>query len=154
MVVSVTDSGIDDRMNESRKTRTDTRALTRRALIGGSAAAWLAAMSRPARAQLRRISIGSNPAGTNFHLVAGGMARLFQEQLDIPSIVRPYSGSSVYLPMLERGEIALGINSSVDSYLAYRGLDPFPADIPGPHPPLPRDCPGQTQPGIGFIASQ
>jgi TRAP transporter TAXI family solute receptor len=78
---------------------------------------------------LRRISIGSNPAGTNFHLVAGGLARLFQEQLDIPSIVRPYSGSSVYLPMLQRGEIALGINSSVDSYLAFRGLAPFPAPL-------------------------
>jgi TRAP transporter TAXI family solute receptor len=77
------------------------------------------------RAQLRRISIGSNPAGTNFHLVAGGLAKLFQEQLDIPSIVRPYSGSSVYLPMLQRGEIALGINSSIDSYLAFRGIAPF-----------------------------
>jgi TRAP transporter TAXI family solute receptor len=102
---------------------------SRRAFLVRSAAGCLGLRLSAARAQLRRISIGSNPAGTNFHLVAGGLAKLFQEHLDIPSIVRPYSGSSVYLPMLQRGEIALGINSSLDSYLAYRGLAPFPAPL-------------------------
>ena len=87
----------------------------RRAFLVRSAAGCLGLTLTAARAQLSRISIGSNPAGTNFHLVAGGLAKLFQEQLDIPSIVRPYSGSSVYLPMLQRGEIALGINSSVEA---------------------------------------
>jgi len=101
----------------------------RRRFVISAATALLGARMPYADAQLRRISIGSNPAGTNFHLVAGGLARLFQEQLDIPSIVRPYSGSSVYLPMLQRGEIALGINSSVDSYLAFRGLTPFPMPL-------------------------
>jgi uncharacterized protein len=82
----------------------------------------------PARAQqVRRITIGANPAGTNFNLVAGGFAKVLQEQLGIPSIVRPYSGSSVYIPLLERGEITLGVNSSLDSYLAFRGLSPYPA---------------------------
>lgn len=102
--------------------------ISRRSFFGW-AAACLSLGPNPAAAQLRRITIGSNPAGTNFHLVAGGLAKLYQEVLDIPSIVRPYSGSSVYLPMLQRGEIALGINSSIDSYLAYRGLNPFPAPL-------------------------
>jgi TRAP transporter TAXI family solute receptor len=102
---------------------------SRRGFLARSVAACLGATATVATAQLRRISIGSNPAGTNFHLVAGGLAKLYQEQLDIPSIVRPYSGSSVYLPMLQRGEIPLGINSSIDSYLAFRGLDPFPAPL-------------------------
>jgi TRAP transporter TAXI family solute receptor len=31
--------------------------------------------------------------------------------------------------MLQRGEIALGINSSVDSYLAFRGLSPFSSPL-------------------------
>ena len=101
--------------------------VNRRRFLAASAGVALGCLAPGVYAQLRRISIGSNPAGTNFHLVAGGLAKLFQEQLSIPSIVRPYSGSSVYLPMLQRGEIALGINSSVDSYLAWRGLAPFPA---------------------------
>lgn len=82
-----------------------------------------------ARAQVRRITIGANPAGTNFNLVAGGFAKVLQETLDVPSILRPYSGSSVYVPMLERGEITLGINSSMDAYLAYSGQAPYPAPM-------------------------
>lgn len=82
---------------------------------------------RPAAAAVRRITIGANPAGTNFNLVAGGFAKALQESLGIPSIVRPYSGSSVYIPLLQRGEIALGINSSMDSYLAFTGQAPYAA---------------------------
>ena len=102
---------------------------SRRVFVAGLASGFFGWSASFAQAPLRRISIGSNPAGTNFHLVAGGLAKLFQEQLDIPSIVRPYSGSSVYLPMLQRGEIALGINSSIDAWLAYRGLAPFAAAL-------------------------
>jgi TRAP transporter TAXI family solute receptor len=85
------------------------------------------AVWRGASGQRKRLTIGSNPAGTNFHLIAGGFAKLLQEHLGIPSIVRPYSGSSVYIPMLQRGEIAMGVNSGIDSYLAYEGLSPYPA---------------------------
>lgn len=102
---------------------------TRRALVAGAFAGLCGLQTAGALAQLRRVSIGSNPAGTNFHLVAGGLAKLYQEVLGMPSIVRPYSGSSVYLPMLQRGEISLGINSSIDSWLAYRGIEPFAAPL-------------------------
>src|SRR5690606_23838689 len=100
--------------------------LTRRALLGGLACAALAAPPR-ARARLDRIAIGSNPAGTNFHLIAGGFAKVLTESLGVPAIVRPYAGSSVYVPLLHRGEIALGINSSIDSYLAFAGEAPYAA---------------------------
>lgn len=102
----------------------------RREFVKSTAAAviGLAAVSA-ARAALRRITIGANPAGTNFNLVAGGFAKVLQESLDIPSIVRPYAGSSVYIPLLERGQIPLGINSSIDSYLAYNGQAPYPAPM-------------------------
>lgn len=77
----------------------------------------------------RRVTIGSNPAGTNFHVLAGGFAQLIQRRLGIQSIVRPYAGSSVYVPMLERGEITLGINSSLDSHLAFHGEAPYAAPM-------------------------
>ena len=79
-----------------------------------------------AEAQLRRIAIGTNPAGTNYFLVASGLARVLQDETQIPSTVRPFSGSSVYIPMLQRGEIPLGVNTQLDSYVAYSGLDPYP----------------------------
>src|SRR5690606_17749158 len=53
--------------------------------------------------------------------------KALQEALGIQSIVRPYAGSSVYVPLLHRGEIALGINSSIDSYLAFAGQPPYAA---------------------------
>lgn len=103
------------------------KGMTRRQWLAGSVAA-AAALAVPdsAGAQPRRITIGANPAGTNFNLVAGGFARVLQETLSIPSIVRPYSGSSVYIPLLQRGEITLGINSGIDSYLSYTGQVPYP----------------------------
>lgn len=82
-----------------------------------------------AEAQLRRIAIGSNPAGTNYYVVASGIAKLLQDETGIPSTVRPFSGSSVYMPMLQRGEIALGINTEIDSLSAFSALDPYPAPM-------------------------
>ncbi len=75
--------------------------------------------------QLSRITIGSNPPGTNYNLLGGGIAKLLEERLGVASTVRPFGGSSVYVPMLHRGEITLGINSSMDSYLSYRGIGPY-----------------------------
>jgi TRAP transporter TAXI family solute receptor len=100
---------------------------TRRAVLSFGLFSVLAAACGRAMAQVRRITIGANPAGTNFNLVAGGFAKALQESLGIPASVRPYSGSSVYIPLLQRGEITLGINSSLDSYLAFTGQSPYAA---------------------------
>src|SRR5690606_14220834 len=34
--------------------------------------------------------------------------------------------SSVYLPMLQRGEITFGLNTGIDSYLSFSGRPPYP----------------------------
>ena len=83
--------------------------------------------SQHAQAQLRRIAVGSNPAGTSYYVVASGIAKLLQDETGIPSTVRPFSGSSVYMPMLQRGEIALGINTQIDSQVAYTAQEPYTA---------------------------
>lgn len=69
--------------------------------------------------------MATNPAGTNVYVVSAAIAKLLSEELGRRSTIRPYSGSSVYLPMLHRGEVALGLNTSIDSYLSYRGLPPY-----------------------------
>ncbi len=74
-----------------------------------------------------RITIGSNPAGTHVYAVAAGLASLLQEDAGMRATIRPFSGSSVYLPLLHRGEIVLGLNTSIDSYLSYHGLPPYEA---------------------------
>jgi hypothetical protein len=78
-----------------------------------------------AQAELKRITIGSNPAGSVYFLLAGGFAKLFQQELKIKSTAQPHAGSSVYLPLLEKGEITLGLNSSLDSGMAVAGTAPY-----------------------------
>jgi TRAP transporter TAXI family solute receptor len=71
------------------------------------------------------ITIASNPTGTNVYAVAAAIAKLIQQESGRRATIRPFSGSSVYLPMLQRGEVALGLNTSIDSYLSFRGLPPY-----------------------------
>lgn len=72
-----------------------------------------------------QITIGSNPAGTHVYAVAAGLAKVLQDNAGLRTTIRPFSGSSVYLPLLQRGEMALGLNTSIDSYLSYMGLPPY-----------------------------
>lgn len=76
-----------------------------------------------------RLTIASNPAGTHVYAVAAGVAKLIQEELGNPTTIRPFTGSSVYLPMLQRGTVALGLNTNIDGYLSYRGLPPYEAPM-------------------------
>lgn len=81
-------------------------------------------------ARLGRITIGSNPPGTSYYAVGGGIAKLIQEQLGIPATVRPFAGSSVYLPLVQRGELPLGMNTGIDSYFAFSGAAVYDARMP------------------------
>jgi TRAP transporter TAXI family solute receptor len=90
-----------------------------------SAAAVALVAAGPAEAKLKRLNIGSNPAGSVYFLLAGGFAKMFQKQLKIRSTAQPHAGSSVYLPLMDKGEIVLGLNSSLDSGMAFNGQAPF-----------------------------
>jgi len=79
---------------------------------------------------LARVTIGSNPPGTSYYAVGGGIARLIQEQLSIPATVRPFAGSSVYLPLVQRGELPLGLNTGIDSYFGFSGDAVYDAPMP------------------------
>ncbi|MBH97371.1 MAG: hypothetical protein CMM56_02850 [Rhodospirillaceae bacterium] len=84
---------------------------------------------RPAYSQLQQVTIGTNPAGTHSYTVAGAVARVIQDESSIRSIIRPFSGSSAYVPLLHRGEITLGLVTNIDSYLSYSGREPYMAPM-------------------------
>jgi TRAP transporter TAXI family solute receptor len=98
-----------------------------RALAAGAVAA--ACLMAPAQAELRSITIGTNPSGSTFFLLGGGFARLFQEELGIRSTAQPQAGSSLYLPMVASGEMTLGVSNNIDAGMAYRGAFNFPEPI-------------------------
>jgi uncharacterized protein len=95
--------------------------ISRRCLVGATAVLLAIGPRTLARAQVRRITIGTNPQGTEYYVVGGGLAKMFSEKLGVQSIVQPYAGSSVYLPLIQDGEVTMGLSSSLDSGGAYRG---------------------------------
>ena len=100
--------------------------MTARRLIAAVLAAGVAGgAAATAEAQLKRITIGSNPAGSVYFLLAGGFAKHFQQDLKIRSTAQPHAGSSVYLPLMNKGEMVMGLNSSLDSGLAVAGKERF-----------------------------
>jgi len=94
-----------------------------------TAAAMVVGVAGSANADLKRINIGSNPAGSVYFLLAGGFAKLFQKELKIRANAQPHAGSSVYLPLMDKGEIVLGLNSSLDSGMAVAGTAPFKSQM-------------------------
>ncbi len=95
------------------------------ALVVGAAGAFAVSGATNANAKMKSITIGSNPAGSTYFLLAGGFAKLFQEKLKVRATAQPHAGSSVYLPLMDKGEITLGLNSSLDSGMAWVGRAPY-----------------------------
>ncbi len=92
-----------------------------------AAAGLAAALAVPtvAHAELKRITIGTNAAGTLYNQIGTAASTLIQKNTGIPTNVRPFAGTSVYLPQMHRGEIEFGLNSALDSSIAYNGQDEY-----------------------------
>lgn len=106
-----------------------------RAIVGLLALA--AAMAAgAAAAQVPQASIGANPPGTVFYAVASGLTKVVGEAGTARLAVQPYTGSSTFLPLLESGELELGVVNAVDMGLAYRGPG-FKVGGRNPFPPAP-----------------
>lgn len=84
-------------------------------------AALLATAAAAGPATLTSLTIGTNPPGTLFYSVGSGIARVISEFGQIRAVVQPYSGSSTFLPLINSGELHMGIVNAVDLALAYRG---------------------------------
>jgi len=94
-------------------------------------AALLVATASSAAAQTA--SIGTNPAGSVFYAIGSGLAKVTAEHSPVRLSVQPYTGTSTFVPLLDSGELDLGVNNAVDMGLAYRGpafkiggRNPFP----------------------------
>ncbi len=83
------------------------------------------------------LTIGTNPPGTLFYALGSGIARVLAEYGGLRAVVQPYSGSSTFLPLLNTGELQLGIVNAVDSAMAYRGPDRLKVGGRNPFHPSP-----------------
>jgi TRAP transporter TAXI family solute receptor len=92
-----------------------------------------------ARAQQppKSVTIGTNPAGTVFYALGGGMASVISGAAPFQAVIQPYTGTSTFLPLLDNGEIDFGIINAVEMNLAYQGPGRFKVAGKNPLPHVP-----------------
>jgi uncharacterized protein len=85
----------------------------------------------------KSVTVGTNPAGTVFYAVAGGLASVISGAAPFQAVVQPYTGTSTFLPLLDNGELDLGVVNAVDMGLAYQGPVRFKIGGRNPFPHVP-----------------
>jgi TRAP transporter TAXI family solute receptor len=85
----------------------------------------------------KSITIGSNPPGSLFYAVASGLAKVISESSPIQAQVQPHVGSSTFLPLIDSGELDMGIVNAVDMALAYQGPKRLQIGRRNPFPHVP-----------------
>ena len=102
-------------------------------LMAGSAEAKLdcGPVSNKSKDLPRTVAIGTNPAGTGAHALGSGLAAVASKTTPISAKVQPYNGPNAWMPLLESGEIEMGIINILDSHMAATGTGdykkPYPA---------------------------
>jgi TRAP transporter TAXI family solute receptor len=69
----------------------------------------------------KAVTMGTNPAGTVFYALAGGLAKVATEGSPVQVNIQPYTGTSTFLPLLNNGEIDFALVNGVDMGMAYLG---------------------------------
>lgn len=90
-------------------------------LLGACAIAGVLSLAATVSQAANRFTLGTNPQGTIYYTIGGGLAASLQDKLGKQVTVQPFTGSSVYLPMISAGEVTMGLNSSLDLGGWYRG---------------------------------
>ena len=78
----------------------------------------------------RTAAIGTNPAGTGAHAIASALAAVASKSTPISGKVQPYNGPNAWMPLLENGEIEMGIINILDSHMAATGTGNYKAAYP------------------------
>lgn len=79
------------------------------------------ALSSTTAIAAQRYTLGTNPQGSIYYTIGGGIAAALQKNLNQQVTVQPFTGSSVYIPLIGAGEVTMGLNSSLDLGAWYNG---------------------------------
>ncbi len=87
------------------------------------AACMITLMAGAASAQT--LGFGVNPQGSLYYRIGVALTKLMSDKLAIKARVQPYSGSSTYIPLLNRNEVQLALVNVSDAVNATEGIDNF-----------------------------
>jgi TRAP transporter TAXI family solute receptor len=85
----------------------------------------------------KSVTVGTNPAGTVFYALGGGLASVISSSAPFQAVIQPYTGTSTFLPLLDNGEIDFGVINAVEMNLAYQGAARFKVSGRNPLPHTP-----------------
>lgn len=89
------------------------------------AVAFAAAVGLSASASAQTFTIGANPQGSVFYAAAAAIAKVAVDKTGLQFRVAPYSGSSTYIPLVDKGELAFGMSNGAEYAFAYSGTELF-----------------------------
>lgn len=77
----------------------------------------------------RTAAIATNPAGTGAHALGAGLASV-ANKVGVNLKVQPYNGPNAWMPLLESGELELGVLNILDSQMASTGTGNYKKAYP------------------------
>jgi TRAP transporter TAXI family solute receptor len=79
----------------------------------------MVASAMPASAQT--LALAADKPGSTFYTIGSGVAVVANKLAGVRILVRPYSGPAVWAPIVNTGEVALGVMSASSAYQAFSG---------------------------------
>lgn len=73
----------------------------------------------------KTVSIATHPKGSLLNFIGGGFAKVITSYTPMKASDRPFTGYMSWVPLMNNGEIDMGIVTSPESYTAYMGQGPY-----------------------------
>ncbi len=93
--------------------------------ISRGLAAFMVAALVSGTASAQTIGFGVNPQGSLYHRIGVAVSKLMNDNMGVKVRVQPYSGSSTYIPLLNRDEVRFALVNVSDAVNATEGIDNF-----------------------------
>ena len=76
-------------------------------------------------ASAQTIGFGVNPQGSLYHRIGVAVSKIMNDNMGVKVRVQPYSGSSTYIPLLNRDEVRFALVNVSDAVNATEGISNF-----------------------------
>jgi hypothetical protein len=83
------------------------------------------AKAQDAKGLPKTISIATHPKGSLLNFIGGGFAKVITSHTAMKASDRPFTGYMAWVPLMDNGELDMGIVTSPESDTAYTGQGPY-----------------------------
>jgi TRAP transporter TAXI family solute receptor len=94
-------------------------------LIGCMFCLWSVTVYAQDKGLPKTASIATHPKGSLLNFIGGGFAKVITSYTPIKASDRPFTGYMAWVPLMNNGELDMGIVTSPESYTAYMGEGPY-----------------------------